>query len=147
MTRGLVASAEVTIDAPVAKVWDAFTNPKVISQYMFGTEVVSEWRKGAPIVWNGVWKGKKYRDKGSILELKRESVISYTHFSPLTGLLDVPENYHTVTVELHPDGSRTKVALSQDNNPDQEARSHSKKNWEMMLASLKELLEANPRAG
>jgi len=145
MTRGLVASARVTIDVPVAKVWDAFVNPKVISQYMFGTEVVSEWKKGAPIVWKGVWKGKKYEDKGTILELRRDSALTYSHFSPLTGLPDVPENYHTVKVELHRHGSHTTVALSQDNNPDEEARDHSQKNWEMILVSLKKLLEANEK--
>ena len=49
MTKGLVASARVTIAAPVAKVWDALVNPAIIKQYMFGTEVVSELREGRAI--------------------------------------------------------------------------------------------------
>ena len=145
MTRGLVASARTTVDAPISTVWDAFVNPKVINQYMFGTEVVSEWKKGASIVWKGVWNGKAYEDKGRILELKRERLISYSHFSPLSGLPDTPENYHTVTVELSRDGSRTAVSLSQDNNPTEDARDHSQNNWEMMLDSLKKLLETKQR--
>ena len=141
MVKGLVALATATIDAPTAAVWDALVNPETIRRYMFGTTVVSEWKRGAPIFWKGVWKGKSYEDKGTILDLKREQVISYSHFSPLSRLPDAPENYHVVTVKLQSDGRRTTVTLSQDGNSTEEARDHSRKNWEMMLASLKDLLE------
>ena len=65
----------------------------------------------------------------------------YTHFSPLAGLPDTPENYHTVTIDLSAAGDRTRVSLSQDNNPTDKAREHSEKNWEAMLAGLKQFLE------
>jgi uncharacterized protein YndB with AHSA1/START domain len=58
VTTGVVARASTTIDAPLAKVWDALVNPDVMRRYMFGTTVVSEWRKGSAIVWRGHWKGK-----------------------------------------------------------------------------------------
>jgi len=70
-----------------------------------------------------------------------QHVLEYSHFSPLSGQPDLPENYHTVTIELIGQGEQTKVKLSQDNNPSDEARQHSEKNWQMMLDSLKELLE------
>jgi uncharacterized protein YndB with AHSA1/START domain len=141
MERGLIAKASITVNAPVAKVWDAFVNPNIIRQYMFGTNAVSEWKEGSPIVWKGEWQGKRYEDKGVILELKPERMISYSHFSPLSGLPDVPENYHTVTIELSSDKNRTHVSLTQDGNVDEEARQHSEQNWGMMLASLKKALE------
>jgi len=147
MAKGLVAEARARIDAPIARVWDALVNPKVIKQYMFGTDVVSEWKEGSPIVWKGVWKGKPYEDKGTILELRPQRVIRYSHFSPLSGLSDVPENYHTVTVELSRHADGTVVSLSQDNNPTEESRGHSQKNWETMLVGLKELLESGHQKG
>lgn len=85
-----MARTRVRIDAPIAEVWDALINPEVIRKYMFGTEVVSEWKVGRPIVWKGVWKGKPYEDKGTILELKPEHTIRYSHLSPLSGLPNVP---------------------------------------------------------
>ena len=136
-----IASASITIDAPVAKVWDALTNPAVIKQYMFGTNVVSDWKEGRPIVWKGEWQGKTYEDKGVILKLERERTIQYSHFSPLAGLPDVPENYHTVTVVLFSEGARTLVSLSQDHNATEQEREHSAQNWGMMLEALKSLLE------
>jgi len=141
MQRGLIAKASTSINAPIEKIWDALVNPNTIKQYMFGTNVISDWKEGSAIVWKGEWQGKKYEDKGTILKLKPEHIISYSHFSPLSGLPEVPENYRTVTFELSPDKNRTLVTLTQDNNPDEEARQHSEQNWRMMLASLKKTLE------
>ncbi len=76
-----------------------------------------------------------------ILKLEPRHLIQYSHFSPLSGKPDLPENYHTVTVELVSDGVETTVALSQDNNETEQAREHSEKNWKMMLTNLKKLLE------
>ena len=137
-----VAKASTTIDAPAAKVWDALVTPASIREYMFGTNVESDWKEGSAITWKGEWQGKAYEDKGTILKFEPERVLSYTHFSPLAGLPDAPENYHNVTVELSGDGARTNVALSQDNNATDEEREHSEKNWRMMLEGLKKFVES-----
>ena len=136
-----IAKASTTIDAPVAKVWDALVNPAQIKRYMFGTVVTSTFKEGSPIVWKGEWQGKSYEDKGVILAAKPERMLRYSHFSPLSGQPDRPENYHTVTIELASSDGRTTLSLSQDNNPTPEAREHSEKNWSAMLAGLKKLLE------
>ena len=75
MKNTLIAKAHITISAPIAKVWDALVNPEMIKQYMFGTNAVSDWKEGSPIVWEGEWEGKPYEDKGVILQLKPERVL------------------------------------------------------------------------
>jgi len=137
----LIAQAYITISAPIAKVWDALVNPEMIKQYLFGTNTVSDWKEGSPIVWKGVWEGKPYEDKGVILQLKPEQILQYSHFSPLSGQADIPANYHTVTIELSPEAEGTYLQLSQDNNSTQEDREHSEKLWTMMLTNLKNVLE------
>jgi len=141
MSKGFVAKASTTVNAPISKVWDSLVNPALIKQYMFGTYVVSDWNEGSTIVWKGEWQGKAYEDKGVILRLNPQRLIQYSHFSPLSGLPDVPENYHTVTIELSRDKERTLISLMQDNNETEEVREHSEKNWAMVLATLKNLLE------
>ena len=141
MPKGLTSTASVTVKTPLAKAWDAVVNPSIIKQYMMGADVVSDWKPGSAIVWKGEYEGKKYEDKGTILKLEPEKVLQYTHYSPLTGKPDVPDNYHTVTIELTPKGDATTVSLSQDNNPDEEARAHTSKFWQGMLDTLKGLLE------
>jgi len=140
--NNFIAKAEVSIQGSLDLVWDALINPETIKKYMFGTTVVSDWREGGNIIWKGEWKGKQYEDKGVILQLKPKKLLKYTHFSPLTGLRDVPENYHTVRIELTKLGKFVHVTLSQDNNATEEAREHSEQNWNMMLKGLKELLES-----
>jgi uncharacterized protein YndB with AHSA1/START domain len=142
MNENLIAKVSITIDASQAQAWNALVDPQAIKQYMFGTNVVSDWREGSPIIWKGEWQGKAYEDKGVILQLRPEQRIQYTHFSPLSGQADRPENYHTVTVELSPAGTQTQVLLTQDNNGTEEERAHSEGNWGMMLTALKKYLES-----
>ena len=141
MNQGLIAKVSTIINAPVAIVWGALTKPKIIKKYMFGTNVVTNWKVGSSIVWKGEWQGKPYEDKGKILQLENERIIQYSHFSHLSGKSDIDENYHIVTIELERIGNQTRVTLSQDNNPTETDREHSEKNWQMMLDSLKKLLE------
>ena len=141
MDKSIIARASITINAPISKVWNALVDPKAIKQYMFGTNVVSGWKVGSPIVWKGEWQGKSFEDKGVILQLQPERMLQYSHFSPVSGLPDKPDSYHTVTIELSGGGKETHISLAQDNNTTEEARMHSEKNWEIMLNGLKKFLE------
>lgn len=141
--KELIAQAATTINAPIAQVWKALVDPELIAQYMFGTTVVTDWEKGSAIVWRGEWQGQAYEDKGTILRIDREQVLQYSHFSPLSGEPDTPDNYHTVTIELSSEGQQTKVTLTQDNNESEEARQHAENNWHMMLEGLKEVVESS----
>lgn len=142
MKKNLIAKASTSVNAPRAKVWEALVSPDAIKQYMFDTNVTSSWKEGSPIVWKGEWQGKAYEDKGVILQLKPGRTLQYTHFSPLSGLPDTPDNYHTITIDLSTEGRATRISLAQDNNPTEQAREHSEKNWTSMLAALKKYLEA-----
>lgn len=137
-----VATASTVVEAPKEEVWEALTDPDLISRYMFGAEVSTDWEVGSPITWKGEWDGRSYQDKGTILELNPLRLLRYSHFSPLSGMADSPENYHIVTIEIAGDGSTTTVHLSQDNNETTEAREHSAANWQTMLDGLKDVVEA-----
>jgi len=136
-----IAKALITINASAEKVWHALTDPGMIKKYMFGTTVISDWKEGSKIIWKGEWEGKPYEDKGKILRFEPKKSLQYSHFSPLSGLHENPENYHIVTIDLEEKDKQTTVTLTQDNNPDEKTKDHSEKNWKMMLASLKKLLE------
>ena len=114
MDKNNIAKASISINASNEKVWKALVDPKAIKQYMFGTNVVSDWQEGSSIVWKGEWQGKSYEDKGKILQIKPGRTIQYSHFSPLAGQPDRPENYHTVTIDLSGNGNQTDVTLTQD---------------------------------
>ncbi len=141
MSKTPIAKATATINAPATKVWDALTKPALIKQYMFGTEVTTDWHVGSPIKYRGEWKGKSYEDKGKVLEIEPRKRLVSTFWSALAGLPDAPENYKTVSYELAPEGDRTTLTITQDNNASQEEAQEAEKNWHMVLDGIKKLLE------
>jgi uncharacterized protein YndB with AHSA1/START domain len=141
MERNLVAHASVDVDADPEKVWQALTSPATIKSYMFGTTVESDWTVGSSIVWRGEWKGRHYEDKGKVLRVEPGKVLAYSHYSPLSGLPDIEQSYHSVTIELSKKDGHTHVSLAQDNNPNAHARTESENNWRKMLEGLKKIVE------
>ena len=137
---GQIVSASVEISASPGQVWHAITDPDLIKQYFFGTEVESDFEPGSSITWSGEYDGHRYRDHGEVLEAEPEKRLVVTHFSPTSGQDDVPENYHRVTYELEDEGDSTRVTLEQDNTPE-ESVDDFRTNWETMLGNLKELVE------
>jgi uncharacterized protein YndB with AHSA1/START domain len=142
MPQDYVAEAVTTIHAPASSVWEALTNPEIIKQYFFGTNVVTDWKIGSPIYYRGEWQGRSYEDKGTILEFEPARRLVSTHWSPLSGVPDRPENYHTVTYLLSEQDGRTEVTIRQDHNASEEEKQHSEQNWQAVLTALKKLLES-----
>lgn len=138
-----VATAETEIKASSERVWSALTDPDQIQEYMFGSRVETDWKPGSRIVWKGEYQGKSFEDKGEIVEVEPNRRLKVTHFSPLSGQEDRPENYHTLLYELEDRDGKTHVALSQDNNPSEEAAEHSRANWQKMLTGLKQVVEGS----
>ena len=141
MNKTLIAKATININAPTSKVWDALTKPDLIKQYMFGTQVTTDWKVGSPITYKGEWNGKAYEVKGKVLQLEPGKLLVSTFWSSLSGLSDVPENYKTVSYELSAEGRGTNLTITQDNNDSQEEANHSEQNWKMVLEGIKKLLE------
>jgi uncharacterized protein YndB with AHSA1/START domain len=123
------------------KVWDALTNPELIRQYFFGTEVMTTWEVGNDIIFNGEFQGQKYQDKGKILEYEQCKKVSYSYLSSFSGKEDKPENYLWICYEIKPFENDTELTITQSNY-DEERAKHSNSNWKMVIDGLKKLVEA-----
>ncbi len=141
MNNTFTAKTTRPFNAPASKVWEALTKPNLIKQYLFGTEVTTDWRVGSPITYTGTWEGKAYEDKGRVLQIEPGKLLVSTFWSSLSGLPDTPENYKTVRYELSTEGDGTRLTITQDNNDTQEEANHSEQNWKMVLDGMKKLLE------
>lgn len=142
MITSFSATRRITIIASAARVWAALTTPEIIKQYMLGTEVVSNWQKGSPLVYKGQWDGQPFEDKGVVLEIAPEKLLKTSFYSALSGLADRPENFSTITYELNAEADgRTTLTVTQDNQPTQAAADQAGGNWEMTLGQIKQLLE------
>lgn len=136
------AVVTVDVNAPIGAVWDAITKPELIKQYMHGANTQTDWVVGSRVTWSGEWNGKAYEDKGVVLVNEPIKKLSYTHWSPMGGSEDEPENYHTVTIELDDKNGSTTLTLTQSNNATQEAADSMAKNaWQPMMQELKKIVE------
>ena len=74
--------------------------------------------------------------------------MSYSHWSPLSGADDKPENYHVVHIGLVDSENGTRVTLEQSNlngqvtDADRKSRDDYEKNWQGVLEGLKKVAEA-----
>lgn len=141
MKNELVVKKTVKICADSSKVWDAITNPKVIKKYLFGTKVISTWKVGSEIIFEGSWEGKKFRDKGIIEKFEIQKLFQYTYWSIFSGVEDKKENYSLVTFELSGDGKTTKLTVSQKGFADKTLQEHADIGWRTVLQKIKVLLE------
>jgi len=143
MTANLTATTSVLVATSPATVWRALTDPEVVGEVFFGAEIDTDWQPGSPITFSGQWQGREFHDHGEILDAEPGQFLRFTHFSPLSGLPDVPENHHIVTFELTPAEDDTRVTLTQSNAGSEEERKHSEQIWTQVLTALKRSAEGS----
>ena len=142
MTEDFATSISVTIDAPVDRVWLAITTPELIKRWFFGVDTRSSWTEGGELVHTGELNGRPYEDKGVIVRIEPPTLLEHTHWSPMAGRPDHPENYETVTYRLTDLGGTSKLTVSEVNLPSMDAKTISEKAWRSALDALKEQCES-----
>jgi uncharacterized protein YndB with AHSA1/START domain len=141
MNKELKFTTNLLIRAKPAEVWHALTDRETIKKYFFGTEAISDWKVGSPLIFKGEWEGKRYQDKGNILAAEPGKRLQYNYWSGFSGLEDREENYSLVTYELKSEGESTNLTLTQKGFASEEALAHADAGWKMVLDNLKKLLE------
>jgi uncharacterized protein YndB with AHSA1/START domain len=136
VAEDLVARATVTVPASAEEVWSVLVDPT--ARWMVGARVTSTYVVGEPITFDGEWEGKPFQDHGEITEVARPRLLRYTHYSPLSGQPDVPENYHHLTFTLVESDGTTEVTLEQDGNGSTDEVKHASGLWRQVLDALAE---------
>ena len=138
---GLGATISISIMASAEEVWKALTTPELVKQWFFGVDTVTDWKVGSPLVHRGVYQGKPYEDKGEIIRFEPPRLLVHSHWSPVSGKPDSPENYQQVTWSLSEQDGATELTITEDNLPSEETKAVSEESWTTVLNNLKELLE------
>jgi len=141
MKKNLKVEQQIEIDASAEKIWDALINPEKIKQYLYGTEAISEWKSGSPIIFQGAWEGKPYQDKGLILDIVPNKLFRYEYWSGFSGLEDKKANYSEVTLEISSQKNSSILKLKQQGFANEQAQSHSLLGWKAVLEKIKEIVE------
>lgn len=136
------AQVSRTVHAPVDEVWRVLTDARQLGALFMGSTVNTNFHVGAPITFEGEFKGRRYEDKGEILKVDACRRLSFSHYSGMSGAPDEPENYHVVTFDLRPAGDEAQVTLTQSNltggvrETDIQHKADYEKTWAMVLDGL-----------
>jgi uncharacterized protein YndB with AHSA1/START domain len=147
--KELKVKKSITLNADVSTVWKALTKPEMTKKYMSGTEVVSDWKVGSPILWKGTLQGEgKILVKGSIEKIEAGKLLQFTSFDLNEKYSDVPSNYVQATYELTPKLGKTILSVTQGDYSRVEDGvkrfTDADGGWNQALNALKTLVEKKP---
>jgi uncharacterized protein YndB with AHSA1/START domain len=136
------SESSVTIHAPAKKVWLALTNPGLVKQWQYSSDLLTTWEVGTSIVFRNEWNGQVFEQKGTVLEFSPETRLRYSLFFPRPDVQDIPEHHFLMTYELAERAGTTSVLVRQeDPRPATPDESSGGGEGPDVLSSLKELVE------
>lgn len=141
MKSKITGHASVKIKAPASKVWEALTEPALIKKWLFNTDTKTSWKPGSPIFFAGTWEGQSYNDKGTVIDVRPQTLIKYSYWSDRWHIEDKLENYAVLSFELTGKNDETTLNLTQENIPDEEMKVHAEASWVEVFNKLKNEVE------
>lgn len=140
MKTDFKSNYQTIINAPLEKVWEALINPEIVKQYFFGSNLLTDWKVGNPIYFQGEYEGKSYQDKGTVLEYNHNQKLVYSYLSNWGDMEDKPENYLLITYEVKELHNKTQLTITQTNYDEEKAK-HSEESWGVIIDGLKKIIE------
>jgi uncharacterized protein YndB with AHSA1/START domain len=122
-----------------ARLWEALTEPRLVSQYWFNAIVECGWKKGSP--WKMARADGSLMDTGEILEIDppRRIIIRWQNeWNPEFGA----EGPSRCTYDLEPVDRAVKLTVTHEmDRPESKLITAVSRAWPIALSNLKSLLE------
>ncbi|KAF2515408.1 SRPBCC domain-containing protein [Flavobacterium zhairuonense] len=132
----------IILNAPVEKVWNALTNPELVKQWQYGSDLITDWKTGNEIRFRNEWEGQVFEQWGTVLEVVLNQKIKYSLFFPRPALEDKPENYFIMNYVLTEENQKTKLEIIQEDNRPGAIQEEPQGEENPILQGLKALIEA-----
>lgn len=143
MNKELAVSKSITINANEKAVWEVLTDPEKIKLYLFGTETITDWKVGSPIIFQGEYEGQTYKDKGNVLKNEPYQILEYNYWSGFSGLEDHIDNYFIVTYHIKKlNENQVEFTWQQKGFSSEKGRQHTENGLPSMLEQMKALAES-----
>lgn len=133
------------IAAPATVVWKTLTLSSLVEQWLpipeVSMQIVSDWQVGATILFNGVWHGRPYQDKGIIICCDEAALLRYRYWTEMSELPDRLHNYTTVEFRLLPATMGTNLELRHSGLMSYEMYGHANFYWTHAMERIKRVAE------
>ncbi len=135
------------LHCPPEKTWAALTDPQLVQQYMFGSQVHSSWKAGESIEYSMDIEGKEVVVvNGIIEEIEEDRLLVHSLFPTGSEMDDIPENYLHIKYEITETDNGSRLDILQwgfASVADGEKRyQDSIGGWDYLLKELKSTAES-----
>lgn len=132
----------ILLNAPTEKVWNALTQPELVKQWQYGSDLITDWKIGSEIRFRNEWEGQVFEQWGKVLEIIPNQKITYSLFFPRPGLEDIPENYFIMSYVLSEENQKTKLEIIQEDNRPGAKQEEPQGEENPILQALKAVVES-----
>ncbi|WP_286971180.1 SRPBCC family protein [Flavobacterium sp. UBA4854] len=132
----------IVLNASVEKVWNALTQPELVKQWQYGSDLLTTWKTGSEIRFRNEWDGQVFEQWGTVLEVVPNQKIKYSLFFPRPGLEDKAENYFIMNYVLSEENQKTKLEIIQEDNRPGAVQEEPQGEENPILQGLKALIES-----
>ncbi len=140
--QNLTTKRSIVINSKAESIWDVLTNPDKIKQYLFGSEAITDWKVGNPVIFQRNSGDKIYRDKGEILEVIQNKLLKFSYWSSQEGYDDIAENYSFITYTLETKSDNTiKLTYLREKIPIEFEQKNQERYLRGMLENIKKIAE------
>lgn len=140
--QNFTTKRSIVINSKAESIWDVLTNPDKIKQYLFGSEAITDWKVGNPVIFQRNSGGKIYRDKGEILDAVPNKLLKFSYWSSQEGYDDIPENYSFITYTLETEKNNTiKLTYLREKIPIEIEQKNQERYLPGMLENIKKIAE------
>jgi uncharacterized protein YndB with AHSA1/START domain len=141
MSKSNSINGSIEIKTDPYRLWDVVTNPDKIKLYT-GSDTITDWKVGSPILWEGQHGDFKYQNKGKVLENNPGYLLKFLYWSGLGGDSDTIENYSVITYQLEKlHAGKMKFTYTRENIPTEVEKKMFDEHLPYMLEEIKRLAE------
>jgi uncharacterized protein YndB with AHSA1/START domain len=132
----------IVLNASKEKVWNALTQPELVKQWQYGSDLITDWKIGSKIRFRNEWEGQVFEQWGTVLEVVPNQKIKYSLFFPRPELEDKPENYFIMSYILSEENQKIKLEIIQEDNRPGAVQEEPQGEENPILQGLKALIES-----
>lgn len=135
---------EIVINTSAQDIWATLTQPELIGKWMLDTpvDILTEWRENGELLERGDLHGLAFENRGKIVRFDPPNALEYIHWSSLSIVPDIPENYSVIRFDLQETVHQTILTLTIRNLLTFEILKHMEFYWKTALHLLKEVAES-----